>query len=317
MFKRGEFMKVKYITKRVLQVVPMLIIVSIVAFTLSNLSAGNTAQITIINEGEQVNSDTVRAVNRELGLDKPLYVQYFRWLGKVCNLDLGVSYRSKQPVLEEIMSRFPATLKLALCAALLSVAIALLMAVVSVRYRNKWIDHFLRIISTAGITVPDFWLGLLLLYFFAIYLNVFPVVAGDRIQNIFLPAFTLSIGYAAVYTRLLRSNLLEIIDCDYMKAARAKGLSESAVIIKHGLKNAVIPCMTLIGSNFGSLVAGNFICETIFSWNGIGKYAVESIKAKDFPVIQGYMLVVAVSFIILNLIIDICYIYVDPKIRLE
>lgn len=310
-------MKAKYIVKRMLQVVPILIIVSIGAFALSNLSAGNAAEITIVNEGGQVNSENVKAVNKELELDRPLYVQYLRWLGKVSSLDLGVSYRSKQPVLDEILSRFPATLKLALCAALLSIVIALLMAVVSVRYRNKWIDHFLRVVSTIGVTIPDFWLGLLLLYFFAVYLNAVPVIAGDKIQNIFLPAFTLSIGYAAIYTRLLRANLLEIINCDYMKAARAKGLSESAVIIKHGLKNAVLPCMTLVGSNFGSLVAGNFVCETIFSWNGIGKYAVESIKAKDFPVIQGYILVVALAFIVLNLIVDICYIYIDPKIRLE
>lgn len=310
-------MKTKYIIKRILQMIPMLIVVSIVAFTLSNLSTGSAAEITIMNEGGQVTTDTVAAVNKELGLDKPLYMQYFNWLGKVCSLNFGVSFRSKQPVLDEIMSRFPATLNLALCATALSILIAVPVAIISAKYKNKWIDHFFRIISTAGATVPDFWLGLLMLYAFAIHFKIFPVVSGNKIQNIFLPAFTLSLGYAAIYTRLLRTNLIEIMNCDYMKAAKAKGLSDNAALIKHGLKNAILPCMTLIGSHFGSLVAGSFACETIFSWNGIGKYAVESIKAKDFPIIQGYILVVAISFIILNLIIDICYIYIDPKIELK
>ncbi len=310
-------MKTKYIIKRILQIIPMLVVVSIIAFTLSNLSTGSAAEITIMNEGGQVTTDTIAAVNKELGLDKPLYMQYFNWLGRVCNFNFGVSFRSKQPVLEEIMSRFPATLNLALCATALSILMAVPMAIISAKYKNKWIDHFFRVISTAGATVPDFWLGLLMLYAFAIYFKIFPVVAGNKIQNIFLPAFTLSVGYAAIYTRLLRTNLIEIMNYDYMKAAKAKGLSDNAVLIKHGLKNAILPCMTLIGSHFGSLVAGSFACETIFSWNGIGKYAVESIKAKDFPIIQGYILVVAISFIVLNLIIDICYIYIDPKIELK
>lgn len=310
-------MKTKYIIKRVLQIIPMLIVISIIAFTLSNLSTGSVAEITIMNEGGQVNSETVAAVNKELGLDKPLYIQYFNWLSRVCSLDLGFSFRSKQPVWDEIMFRFPATLNLALCAAALSILIAVPVAIISAKYKNKWIDHLCRVISTAGATIPDFWLGLLMLYAFAIYFKIFPVVAGNKIENIFLPAFTLSVGYAAVYTRLLRTNLIEIMNCNYMKAAKAKGLSDNAVLIKHGLKNAILPCITLMGSHFGSLVAGSFACETIFSWNGIGKYAVESIKAKDFPVIQGYILVVAISFIVLNLIIDICYIYIDPKIELK
>lgn len=279
-------MNTKYIKKRLLQIIPILMVVSILAFALSNLSAGDVAEVKILNEGGQVTPENVEAIKKELGLDKPLYVQYFNWLGRACRFDFGVSFRSNRSVLDEIMFRFPATLNLAFFSIVLSIIIAVPTAIVSAKYKNKWVDHLFRMISTIGVTIPDFALGLLLLYGFAIHFKIFPVVAGNKTKNIFLPAFTLSLGYAATYTRLIRTSLIEIMDCDYMKAGKAKGLSDTAVLIKHGLKNAILPCITLVGSNIGSLLAGNFACETIFSWNGIGKYAVESIKAKDFPVIQ-------------------------------
>ena len=309
--------KTRFIMKRIVQILPMLLVVSALAFTLSNLSAGNAAEIVIMNQGGQVTPESVAAVKQELGLDKPLYIQYFAWLGKVCTLDFGVSFRSKLPVLDEIKQRFPATLSLILCATLFSILLAVPTAILSARYKNKWIDHLFRVISTAGASIPDFWLGLILLYAFAVQFKLVPVIAGNKLQNIFLPAFTLSLGYAAIYTRMLRTNLIEIMKLNYMKAARAKGLSESAVLIKHGLKNAVIPCLVLVGNNIGSLIAGSFACEVIFSWNGIGKFAIESIKIKDFPVIQGYVLAVAFTFIVINLIMDICYAYIDPKIKLD
>lgn len=309
--------KTRFIMNRVLQVIPMLFIISIIAFTLSHLSTGDVAEITIRNEGGQVTPEAVAAVNAELGLDQPLIAQYFHWLGDVVKLDFGTSFRSNQPVWDEIVYRFPATFTLALCAAVLSIFLAIPIALLAAKYKDTWVDHGLRLISTGGATMPDFFLGLLMLYVFAIHLGVFPVVAGNELQHIFLPAFTLSLGYAAIYTRLLRINLIEVMDATYMKAAKIKGLSNNAVLLKHGLKNAIIPCMTLMGGNFGTLVTGSFAVEMIFSWNGIGKFALESIKAKDLPVIQGYILFVAVSFVLINLIIDICYTYIDPKIKLK
>lgn len=316
--KRVKIMKrSKLILKRVLQVIPMLLIVSILAFALSNMSSGDVAEITIRSEGLQVTEQNLAAVREELGLNAPLYSQYLNWLTKAAKLDFGVSFQTKKPVSEEILSRFPATLKLAVAAMGISVLTAVPIALISARYKDSVIDHFFRMVSTIGATMPDFWLGLMLLYVFAVQLKIFPVISGSKLENILLPAFTLSVNYGAIYVRILRNNLIEISHYDFMKAARARGLSQNAVLLNHGLKNAVLPCITLIGVDFGKLLAGQFACETIFSWNGIGKFAVDSIKLKDLPVIQGYIMIVAVTFITVNLLLDILYLYIDPKIQLK
>ncbi|AFQ42582.1 ABC transporter permease [Desulfosporosinus meridiei] len=309
--------KFELIIKRVLQVIPMLLIVSILAFALSNLSSGDVAEITIRSEGLEVTEQNLAAVREELGLNAALPVQYLNWLTKAARFDFGVSFQTKKSVSEEIISRFPATLKLAITAMSISVLLAIPIALISARYKDSIIDHFFRILSTVGVTMPDFWLGLMLLYIFAVQLKMVPVISGSKWQNIFLPAFTLSVSHIAVYTRILRNNLLEINNLDYMRAARARGLSQNAALLRHGLKNAVLPCITLIGVDFGHLLAGQFACETIFSWNGIGKFAIDSIKLKDLPVIQGYIMIVAVTFIVVNLFLDILYLYIDPKIQLK
>jgi len=309
--------KFKIILKRFLQVIPMLIIVTILAFALSNMSSGDVTEITIRSHGLEVNEKNIEIFREELGLNVPLHIQYINWLRKATKLDFGISFQTKKPVSDEILSRFPATLKLAIAATTISILFAIPIALISARYKDLPIDHFFRIISTAGAAMPDFWLGLILLYLFAIKLDLVPVISGSKLQYIFLPAFTLSVNYGATYIRVLRSNLIEINNYDFMKAARARGLSQNATLIRHGLKNAILPCITLIGVNFGKLLAGQFAVETIFSWNGIGKFAVDSIKLKDLPVIQGYIVIVAVTFIVINLLLDILYLYMDPKIQLE
>lgn len=309
--------KFKLILKRVLQVIPMLVIVSILAFALSNMSSGDVAEITIRSQGLEVTEKNIAAVREELGLNAPLYSQYINWLTKAAKLDFGISFQTKKPVSDEILSRFPATLKLAIAATLISVLFAIPAALISARYKNSLLDQSLGIVSIIGATMPDFWLGLMLLYVFAVQLKIFPVISGSKMQNIFLPAFTLSVDYGAIYMRVLRNNLIEIDNHDYMRAARARGLSQNAALLRHGLKNAVLPCITLIGVDFGKLLAGQFACETVFSWNGIGKFAVDSIKLKDLPVIQGYIMIVAVTFIAVNLVLDILYLYIDPRIQLE
>lgn len=309
--------KVRFITKRLLQVIPMLLIVTILAFALSNLSNGDVAEIAIRKEGGIVNEQTVAAMRAELGLNKPMAAQYFDWLGKAARFDFGTSFISKKPVLDEILSRFPNTLYLALVATAMAMAIAIPIALLSVKFKGSALDHGLRVLTTGAATMPDFWMGLMLLYAFGVSLGIVPVIAGSNFGNIFLPAFTLSISYAAVYTRMLRSNLIEVMQSDYIKAARAKGLGEWGAMLKHGLKNAVLPCVTLIATNFGSMLSGAYAVEMIFSWNGIGKYAIESVKAKDFPVIQCYLIAVALAYIVVNLLVDVLYAYIDPKIKLE
>ncbi len=309
--------KSKFILKRLCQIIPMLIIVTILAFALSNMSAGDVAEITIRSQGMEVTEKNIAAVRDELGLNKPLPVQYLHWLMKAVTFDFGLSFQTHKPVADEILSRYPATLKLAVAAMAIAVLLAIPVALISARYKNSFLDHFFRIWSTIGATMPDFWLGLMLLYIFAVQLKLVPVISGSKFENILLPAFTLSVHYSAIYIRILRNNLIEINNCDYVRAARARGLSKNAALLKHGLKNAVLPCITLIGVDFGKLLAGQFACETIFSWNGIGKFAVESIKLKDLPVIQGYIIIVAVTYIIINLLLDILYVYIDPKIQLK
>ncbi|BBB89438.1 MAG TPA: ABC transporter permease [Methylomusa anaerophila] len=309
--------KTKFILKRLFQIIPMLIIVTILAFALSNMSAGDVAEITIRSQGLEVTEKNIAAVREELGLNEPLPVQYMNWLIKAVKFDFGLSFQTRQPVTDEILSRYPATLKLAIAAMFIAVLIAIPTALISARYKDSFLDHFFRIWSTIGATIPDFWLGLMLLYIFAVQLKLVPVISGSKFENILLPAFTLSAHYSAIYIRILRNNLIEINNCDYVRAARARGLSKNAVLLKHGLKNAVLPCITLIGVDFGKLLAGQFACETIFSWNGIGKFAVESIKLKDLPVIQGYIIIVAITYIVINLLLDILYVYIDPKIQFK
>lgn len=309
--------KTRFIIKRLLQIIPMLLIVTVFAFILSNLSSGDVAEIAIRKEGGIVTEQTVAAMREELGLNKPIPMQYLDWLGRAIRFDFGTSFISKKPVIEEVLSRFPNTLYLALIATAMAMAIAIPIAMLSAKWKGSVLDHGLRVLTTGAATLPDFWMGLMLLYAFGVSMGIVPVIAGSSIGNIFLPAFTLSISYAAIYTRMLRSNLIEVMQSHYIKAARAKGLGQWGAMIKHGLKNAVLPCVTLVATNFGSMLSGAYAVEMIFSWNGIGKYAIESVKAKDFPVIQCYLIAVALSYILVNLIVDVLYAYIDPKIKLE
>jgi peptide/nickel transport system permease protein len=301
----------------VLQIIPMLVMVSVMAFALSNLSAGDAAAITIRAQGQEPTAENLALTRRELGLDAPLFVQYANWLKRAVRFDFGISFQTKKPVRSEIMSRFPATFNLAVAATLISLVYSVPVAVVSARYKNSRFDHLARAVSSAGVAMPDFWLGLMLLYLFAVKLKIVPVISGNKLRNIILPAFVLSVNYGFTYVRVLRDNLIEVKNYDYIRAARARGLSETAALLRHGLKNAMMPCFTLIGVNFGKLLSGQIAIENIFSWSGIGKFAVDSIRLKDLPVIQGYIVVVAVTYITINLLIDIVYLHIDPKIQFE
>lgn len=311
-----EYMKrTKLIANRIIQIIPILLIVTILAFILSNVSAGDVATVTLQSRGVQVTEENLAAVRDELGLNDPIHVQYWNWLKNAVRFDFGNSFQTGRPVSEEILSRFPATLKLALVATLISLLMAIPLAILSARYKDSLFDNGIRITSSIAATMPDFWLGLMLLYLFAVEWGIAPVISGSKMENIMLPAFTLSVANTAVYTRVLRSNLLEAGRGDYITAARARGLGKSAALIKHGLKNALLPLVTLVGVNFGKMLSGQVAVETIFSWNGIGQFAVSCMKQKDLPVIQGYIIVVSVTYILINLILDIAYMFIDPRIN--
>ena len=295
----------------------MLIVVSIFAFALSNLAGGDAAEIAIRNTGGQVTPENLAAMRAELGLDKPVIVQYFIWLGNAFRLNFGNSFISGKPVTQEIFSRFPNSLFLVSIASIMAIGIAIPIALLSARYKNSPFDHAMRIFTTASASMPEFWLGLLLLYLFGVNLKIVPVIAGSNWANVILPAFTMSLSYSASYIRMLRSNLIDVNNSVFIKAARAKGMSRSAAMVRHGLKNAILPSVTLIATNFGGMISGSFAVESIFTWNGVAGYAIQSVKAKDYPVIQCYLILIALTYILVNLAIDIIYMYIDPKIRIQ
>ncbi|MCL6449547.1 MAG: ABC transporter permease [Armatimonadetes bacterium] len=307
----------RYVTKRLLYLVPVLFGVSIITFGLINLAPGDPAELILCSGGVEPTKEAVETLRAELGLNDPLYVQYGRWLGKAVHLDLGKSFRTGRPVAEEIFSRFPATLELACAAMAFMVCLALPAGILSALYRHAFLDHLSRFGALFGASLPGFWLGLMLIYFFAVKLGVLPVMGRGGLRHLVLPAVTLGFGLAAVYARILRAGMLEVLGQDYIRVARAKGLKEKWVIGRHALKNALLPAVTLLGMSCGHLLGGAVIVETIFAWPGVGKFAVDAIFNRDYPVIQGYAFFMAAVFVLVNLLVDISYVFLDPRIRLE
>ncbi len=306
-----------YLFRRILYLLPVMLGVSIITFALINLAPGDPAEIILRADGMEPTAEAVAVLREELGLNDPLYIQYGRWLWGVLHLDLGESFRTGRPVAEELFSRLPATLELTCAALVFMVILAVPAGILSALYRHTLVDHLGRLGALAGASLPGFWLGLVLIYLFSVKLGILPVMGRGGLEHLVLPAVTLGFGMAAVYARVLRAGMLDVLGQDYIKVARAKGLKEKWVIGRHALKNALLPAVTLLGMSFGSLLGGAVIVETIFAWPGVGKFAVESIFNRDYPVIQGYALIMAVVFVLANLLVDISYVFLDPRIRLE
>lgn len=313
----GGKVRMQYIFKRILYLVPVVLGVSFITFGLINLAPGDPAELILRSSGMEPTREAVEALRKELGLNDPLYVQYGRWMWRVLHGDLGESFYTGRPVTEEILSRFPATLELALAALGFAACLALPAGVLAALYRHGWLDHLGRLLALVGASVPGFWLGLVLIYLFAVKLGVLPVMGRGGPAHLVLPTVTLGFGLAAVYARILRAGMLEVLAQDYIKMARAKGLKEKWVIGRHVMKNALLPVVTLLGMSFGHLLGGAAIVETVFSWPGVGKFAVDAIFNRDYPVIQGYALLMAVIFVLANLAVDLSYTYLDPRIRME
>lgn len=291
--------------------------VSIITFGLINLAPGDPAELMLRSEGMEPSREAVEALREELGLNDPVYVQYGRWLWNALHLDLGKSFRTAAPVVEELAARFPATLELTIAALVFMLALAVPAGILAALYRHDFLDHLSRIIALLGASLPGFWLGLMLIYFLSVKLGLFPVMGRGGLNHLVLPATTLGFGMAAVYARMLRASMLDVLGQEYIKVARAKGLREKWVIGRHALKNAILPAVTLFGMSFGYLLGGAVIVETIFAWPGVGKFAVDSIFNRDYPVIQGYVLFMALIFVLANLLVDLSYGLLDPRIRME
>lgn len=315
---------ITYILRRFLLMIPVALLVTVVVFALARLSPADPA---LVIAGEQADPAVLAAIREQLGLDKPLPVQYVAWLGHVVQGDLGRSFQTRQRVLEAITERLPATVELGAAAILISVTFALAIGILSAVKRNSVVDLLSTSVTLMGVSFPSFFLGLLLILLFAYVIpgRIFPPggyvpLAEDPFENLrrlVLPAATLATASLAINLRQVRSSLLDVFGHEYMRTARAKGLRERTVITRHALKNALIPIVTLVGIQVGAIIEGAFITETVYSWPGIGRLAVQAIPAQDYPVVQGVVLVSAISFMLSTLLVDVLYAWLDPRISFE
>jgi ABC-type dipeptide/oligopeptide/nickel transport system permease component len=300
-----------FLVRRLLQAVPVLLGVSVVVFLMLHLIPGDPAELVA---GQMATREDVENVRRALGLDRPLLQQYLQFAGRALTGDFGTSFRTGRPVSEEILARYGNTLLLGSVALLIAAVVGGLAGVVAAVKRFTWIDNLALALSILAISTPAFSLGLLLILAFAVWFSVLPMTGFDTWQAVILPALTLSAASTAVICRIMRSSLVEVMDNQYVRTARAKGLREHLVIWRHGVRNALIPVVTVAGLQLGYLLGSAVVTETVFAWPGLGRLLVQSILARDFPVVQAAVLVVAVTFILVNIATDLLYALLDPRI---
>lgn len=331
-----------YIIKRLLQIIPVILGVTLIAFALIHLAPGDPVRTMLGQHATQQEIDEIRA---KYGLDQPLYVQYFMWLGDVLQGDLGRSILSHEQVTTEIASRFPNTIELAIAAMIFAIFVGVVAGIISATKQYSIADYSVMGIALFGISMPVFWLGIMLMMIFGVFLGWLPI--GGRIdlllpfqsitgfmvidsiitlngaalisvlQHLILPAIALGTIPMAIIARTTRSSMLEILRQDFIRTERAKGLSERKVIYKHAIRNAMVPVVTVIGLNFGLLLSGAILTETVFSWPGVGRLVVDAVYARDYPLVIGCILVFALVFVIVNLITDLLYTYIDPRIHYD
>ncbi|MEH6948930.1 nickel ABC transporter permease [Bacillus sp. JJ634] len=303
------------VRKRLVQLVIVLFLLSIFTFSLMKLAPGDPV-MAILNADEMIvtEADQVK-LRSELGFDQPLYVQYGQWMLGLIKLDLGQSYMSGKPVWDEMMERLPITVQLTVGALLVMVSISVPLGIISARYPGKWPDYVSRILALIGASVPSFWFGLMLIYFFAFKLQILPSTGIGTFSQTILPSFALGFSLAAVYARLLRAGLLGSFSEDYIQAARARGVKEWRILWFHAFRAALLPVITVFGLSVGSLLGGAVVIEILFSCPGLGSMAVDAIFSRDYPVIQGYVLLTGVFVVVMNLFVDLSYYLLDPRIK--
>lgn len=303
-----------YLLRRVLSALPAVLGVIVIVFAMVRLAPGDPA---LLLAGEFADAATVERIRARFGLDRPPLEQFWIFLTGVAGGDLGTSVRTTRPVADDLARFFPATLELAFAAIVVAAVLGVAAGVLSAVYRNTWIDATVTFLSLLGVSMPVFWFGLLAILFFSVNLGWFPVAGRGSLAHLVLPAVTLSTSSLAIIARMTRSSLLETFGQDYVRTASAKGLNDRAVVLKHALKNALIPVVTIGGLQFGQLLAGAVLTETVFTWPGIGRLLVDSILTRDYPVVQGAVLLIAISFIVVNIVVDLLYAVIDPRIRYD
>jgi peptide/nickel transport system permease protein len=305
-----------YLVRRLVTSVLVLFGVSVLVFSVIHLVPGD---VTMAILGRQrVSEEKVAELREQLGLNDPLYVQYGRYLSNALRGDLGKSIRTNMPVSQAIAEQLPSTVALAASALVVALAIGLIVGLLAALRHGTWFDTFVMGLSVSGLSIPTFWMGLLLILLFSVNLKLFPSISnGSSFRDLFLPALTLGLPEAAVVARMVRASMLDVLNKDYITTARAKGLPERAVVLKHALRNALIPVVTFVGLQMAYLLGGATIVETMFARQGIGRLAVQSIFSRDYPMVQGVVLVTAAIYVVINTLTDITYVYLNPRIRLK
>ncbi len=312
-----------YLAKRLLLIVPTLLGVASLVFVIMRVIPGDVALLILGGDQAHIDPKQLAAMRQQLGLDQPLVVQFGTWLWGVLRFDLGTSLWTGQPVVEELLIRLPLSLELALLATLVSVLIAIPFGMLAAVRQDTWVDYLVRVVSIGGLAIPSFWLGILVILFLVLYFGWGPpleytppwIDPWANFQQMVWPVVTVGYRYAAVTTRMTRSTVLEVLREDYIRTAWAKGLRERVIVIRHALKNAMLPVITLIGTEFAFLIGGLVVTETVFTLNGVGRFVVDAVAHRDYPVVQALVFVIALGFVIVNLLIDLTYAWFDPRIR--
>ncbi len=304
----------RYIVKRLIQMIPAILITSFIIFFSMNLTSGDPARIVA---GDKATPEQVEVVRERLGLNDPLVVRYFKYMAGLVRGDLGTSYITNKDVFQSFMGRLPATVELSVASVLIAIVISIPLGIYTAINQNTWKDSAGMTFALFGVSMPNFWLGLILIIIFSLNLGWFPSGGREGFVSLILPALTVGLGLAALITRTTRSSMLDVIRQDYMRTARAKGASERRVIYKHGLNNALIPIITVIGLQLSNVLTGSVMAETVFSWPGIGRLIFEHISKRDTPMVTGSIIMCSVLMCVVNLIVDIVYAFFDPRIKAQ
>ncbi len=307
----------KYILGRILFIIPIMLILSVFTFGLTYLSPSDPVTLYYESMGAKPDKDMVERTKEEMGLNDPFVVQYGRWLNNALHGDLGTSYKYRTSVWSEMTKRLPNTIILTVSTLILTIIIAVPLGITCAVYQNKWVDYLFRLVSFFGVSMPSFWVGTLLMYAFGVKLHLLPIMGSGDFIHLILPTVTLAFWMVSLYVRRLRNSALEEMNQDYLIGGLARGFSKRRIIWTQILPNSLLSVITMFGMSIGGLLGGATIIETIFEWQGIGKMAVDAIAIKDFPIIQGYVLWMAIIYVLVNLTIDLLYQFLDPRIRLE
>ncbi len=307
----------KYTCKRILQLIPILFAITFLSFAMMRLAGSDVIEQKMQNTGQVVSEAQLNAAREELGLDKPMITQYFVWLKNLLHGDMGVSYVSGKNVFDTFIEKLPATILLTVSSILLTIVISIPLGIISAVYQNKIIDYIIRLLSFIGNSMPNFFVALVLMYFLGIQLKLFPIISrGISIESLAMPTLTLAIAMSAKYMRQIRATILDELDKDYIIGAKARGVRFSVTLFMSVLRACLVTIITLLALSIGSLLGGTAIIESIFMWDGVGKMAVDAINMRDYPIIQAYVMWMAIIYVMVNLITDLSYRLLDPRIRL-